>query len=90
MNSVAGRVAAELASALPTAVVQPDARDGRSLRAGGAAEAIWCSGERRVEHAARLHLVPVVILGVDPEDRRRPARDARPRCARPAGWRSAP
>ena len=54
------------------AVIESSSRTratGPSPAPGGSPSAIADELEIGVEHAARLHLVPVVILGVDPEHR---------------------
>jgi hypothetical protein len=50
-------------------VVEPDASNRPFVRAGWIAERDVLQVQIRIEHAGALHLVPVVILRVDPEDR---------------------
>ena len=71
MNSVAGIAASSALMRGVDRLVQTNARHRSGMRvrriAGGDGERLHLG----IEHAARLDLVPVVVLGVDPEHRDR-------------------
>ncbi len=71
VNSVAGSADCSSDSAVVIVLIQADPRDGARVSARRISHRDRSRRGICVQHAARLHLVPVVIFGVDPEHRDR-------------------
>ena len=71
VNSVAGSADCSSDSAVVIVLVQADPRDGARVSARRISHRDRSRRGICVQHTARLHLVPVVIFGVDPEHRDR-------------------
>ena len=69
VNSVGGRMPCELVDDRPNRGVQRDLRDGRGVSRPRGGRPTVTRFELLVEHRARPDLVPVVVFGLDPEDR---------------------